>query len=433
MKFRDFILRKELIIPSNYDFKRVMLVGYLSLMGIGVSLFYLTYNRIYAIEDNYIVYYFLLIGATTSLWLNREGKHFPAKMIFLTVVSVIIFLFCAQSDFRTDTHFYYLIISIGSYALFGYEHRWIAFGVSAATIILFVFSFTTGYSPLPDANYPEHYIRSNQIINFVVGTLSASVVVYMLIKVNYFSEEELKKKQQEASQQNIALTKANAELDRFVYSASHDLRAPLTSILGLTNIARQSKDPREVDKCLVMIASRVHRLDEFIHDIIDFSRNSRTALKNDDVRVVDVVDSVLDNLQPTVNGTPIQFEVEINRDLSWRTDSSRLNVILNNLIGNAIKYADSSKETPFVKIQAASGPDGNHLIVNDNGIGIGLEHQPKVFDMFYRASERSKGSGLGLFIVKETVEKLQGSIHLQSQPGKGTSFIIILPHEPAAV
>jgi signal transduction histidine kinase len=404
-----------------------MLVAYLSLIAIAVSLFYLIYNRIYAVEDNYIAYYFLLIGGTTSLWLNRNGKHFPAKIVFLTVTNIIVFLFSSQSDFKTDTHFYYLIISISAFALFGYEERWMAFVVAIISIALFAVTFVTGFSPLPDAGYPEHYIRSNQVFNFIIGSSAASMIVYVLVKVNYLSEEALRRKQKEMRLQNQALAKANRELDRFVYSASHDLRAPLTSILGLTNIARQSRDPKEIDQCLDMIASRAHRLDDFIHDIIDFSRNSRTAVRNEEVPVKETINHVLESLKHTAVASPIHFELDILNDLSWRTDAGRLNVILNNLIGNAIKYHDPSKDKSVIKIQALKSNDRYELTVNDNGIGIDIEHQPRIFDMFYRASERSKGSGLGLFIVKETVDKLQGSIILQSQPGEGSTFTIVLP------
>ncbi|HEY3403536.1 MAG TPA: HAMP domain-containing sensor histidine kinase [Ohtaekwangia sp.] len=425
---RHIIVRKDLIIPSDSDSKRALLVGYLSLLCMAISSFYLIYNTILSIEDSLFAYLLLMTGSTVSLLVNRKGMHMLGKLVFLITVILIVFLFASQSHFETDTHFYYIIISISAFALFGYQQRWIAIAVTGITVALFIFGFSTGYSLLPDSTYPEYYIRSNQLINFVMGTIAASIVVHLMVKLNYMSEEKLKIKQQEITAQNEALQKANDELDRFVYSASHDLRAPLTSILGLTNLARHTNDPKEIEKCLLLINSRVHRLDQFIHDIIDFSRNSRTSVQKENISVLNTVESVLDGLKYSSTQRPIDINVDITPDLQWCTDHSRLAVILNNLVGNSIKYSDNSKESSFVRIGASTSPKGYKLSVADNGIGIPEEHLPRIFEMFYRATENSKGSGLGLYIVKETVEKLNGSIQFESVYGKGSEFTVILPY-----
>ena len=427
MTLRQIIVRKDLIIPSDSDSKRALLVGYLSLLSMAISLFYLIYNSILSIEDSRLSYFLLMTGSMVSLLMNRKGFHLLAKLVFLGTVSLIVFLFSSQSDYETDTHFYYIIISISAFALFGYKQRWIAILVTSVTVLLFIVGFTTGYSFLPDSSYPEYYIRSNQLINFVIGTIASCIVVSIMVKLNFMSEEKLKIKQQEITAQNVALQKANDELDRFVYSASHDLRAPLTSILGLTNLARHTNDPKEIEKCLLLINSRVHRLDQFIHDIIDFSRNSRTSVEKEDISMLAMVNDVLDSLRHSTN-QPIEFNIGIPADMSWHTDQSRLSMILNNLVDNSIKYCDSAKEKRFIQIEAANAPGVYRLSIRDNGIGIPEEHLPRIFEMFYRASENSKGSGLGLYIVKETIEKLGGSIQLESVYGKGSEFTITLPH-----
>jgi signal transduction histidine kinase len=291
---------------------------------------------------------------------------------------------------------------------------------------LFYFSFTTGYSPLPDSHYPEEYIRSNQIINFVTAMATASVIVFFMVQLNHTTEQALNKKQAEITAQNEALTKTNSELDNFVYSTSHDLRAPLASVMGLIHIARRSNDITEVQQCMDMMLSRVNRLDDFIHEIIDFSKNSRTDVRQERIQINRIVHDILDNLKHAA-GADIDFDIDIADNLYLNTDSSRLTIILNNLIGNAIKYSDSTKETSFIRIEAARSDKGLAISINDNGIGIEREHQPKIFDMFYRASERSKGSGLGLYLVKESVKKLDGAIYLRSKAGIGTTFTVMLP------
>jgi signal transduction histidine kinase len=114
-------------------------------------------------------------------------------------------------------------------------------------------------------------------------------------------------------------------------------------------------------------------------------------------------------------------------DLEVNSDRGRLKVVLNNLVGNSLKYNDANKEEKLVELKTSYQNNSLVIQVNDNGIGIAEEHQPKIFDMFYRATERSQGSGLGLYIAKETIEKLGGKISLTSKVGQGTNFSVAIP------
>lgn len=425
---RDIFLRRDLVITSGNRYKRAMITGFLAVMCVLISLFYLAYTKILGVPGfGYYTCAALVAAGGSGFWLNRRGHHLAAKLIVLLTGLITVFVFSAQSDFRTDTHFYYVLISLSAFSLFGHESRWVAIGFLTSCLGLFYVSFLTGYSPLPDYQYPESYVRSNQLINFTIALATSGVIIYYTVRLNHYSEEVLNRKQAEITAQNEALTKTNAELDRFVYSASHDLRAPLASVLGLIHISRRSGDMREIQQYLDMMSERVNRLDEFIHEIIDFARNSRTDVHRDEVYVQQMVSQVLDSLRATVASRPIDFYIDIPDDLCFRTDLARLTVILNNLIGNAIKYHDATKLRPFVRIAATRAESGYAITVKDNGIGIAREHQARVFDMFYRASDRSKGSGLGLYIVKESVHKLQGAVHVKSQVGVGSTFTVELP------
>jgi PAS domain S-box-containing protein len=227
--------------------------------------------------------------------------------------------------------------------------------------------------------------------------------------------------------QNELLAKTNSELDRFVYSTSHDLRAPLSSMLGLITIAERTEDPEEVVTCLKMMKARIVTLEVFIKEIIDYSRNSRLGIKQETVRLYPLVQEIVENLRFTEGAENIFVRYNISPDLNIVTDEARLKVIINNLIGNSIKYSDISKENPFISIDASKNEERVLIMIEDNGIGIDQVHQPKIFDMFYRASEKSDGSGLGLYIVKETIEKLSGKVEVDSARGKGTTFLIHLP------
>ncbi|MCA6078293.1 sensor histidine kinase [Fulvivirga sedimenti] len=240
---------------------------------------------------------------------------------------------------------------------------------------------------------------------------------------------ERKKAESMVLKQKEELEKANKELDRFVYSVSHDLKSPLSSVLGLITITEMSDDLEEVKKCVGMMRSRIDQLNKFIEEIIEYARNTRKEIHhNDRVVIRDLVNGILENLAYLDNRDRIDIQNNIDPSHVVSSDESRLKIILNNLIGNAIKYHDYGKEYPMIRITSQETGDGSlRIIVADNGTGIEKELQERVFEMFYRASETSDGSGLGLYIAREMIENLQGSLSLESEKGKGSEFTITIP------
>ncbi|MBL7856287.1 MAG: response regulator [Cyclobacteriaceae bacterium] len=230
--------------------------------------------------------------------------------------------------------------------------------------------------------------------------------------------------------QNEELIKINHELDAFVYSVSHDLRSPLSSILGVINILKLDTNipPEPIFEYVRMIEKSVLKLDETLQGILNYSRNARGDLLISEVNVRDQIRKVIDELRYIEGMDKISFQVNVNGHTALFTDEYRLSVILTNLISNAIKYADQRKERSVVQIEATVTPAHLVMIVRDNGIGIPKEHISRVFGMFYRATEKSMGAGLGLYIVKEAVDKLSGSIVIQSQLGTETLVRITIPN-----
>jgi len=227
-------------------------------------------------------------------------------------------------------------------------------------------------------------------------------------------------------QKNL-LEKANAELDRFVYITSHDLKAPLLSIQGLINLAEISEDKSEVEMCLNMMKERIKGLQNFIADIIDYSRNVRVGLVSEEIHLKKMIETIYKDLFYLENVDKIEFQIDVEDNLTLVSDEKRVNVILKNLIFNAVKYQDFLHKNPSIVVSAKEDSNNLMISVKDNGEGIDPEIQDKIYDMFYRASEKSSGSGLGLYIVKEMVNKLNGNIELISDLGKGSEFIVNLP------
>jgi PAS domain S-box-containing protein len=226
------------------------------------------------------------------------------------------------------------------------------------------------------------------------------------------------------------LVKTNSELDRFVYSVSHDLRAPLTSLLGLTNLIEDDFGPADdmQRERVGMMKKSIRRLDTFISDILDYSRNGRLAVEHDIIHFEELVKETRENLKFMEGTDGYNLKIDIRQNTGFISDKKRLSIILNNLISNAIKYQDVKKQSPYVKVIIKTDDDKAILVVEDNGIGIAHKDHEKIFEMFYRASKLSAGSGLGMYIVKETIDKLNGTIQLASQPHVGTRFLIVIPN-----
>jgi PAS domain S-box-containing protein len=224
------------------------------------------------------------------------------------------------------------------------------------------------------------------------------------------------------------LIKTNFELDNFVYRASHDLRAPLRSILGLVELSCRETDTNERITYLNLVNKTVNKLDTFITDLINFSRNNRIDLNLEKIDLEHILNECFEHLKFMENASRLRKKVELKSKIPFYTDPLRMTIIIQNLCSNAIKYQNLSEENPFFRIKADITEDAAHIIFEDNGRGISEAHQEKIFEMFYRASVDSYGSGLGLYIVKQAVEKLDGTIQVDSKPGEGTRFILHIPN-----
>ncbi len=242
------------------------------------------------------------------------------------------------------------------------------------------------------------------------------------------AEDENKHLQLTLQEKNEDLVKINAELDRFVYSASHDLRAPISSLLGLIEVARLEKDMINVLQLLELQKKSLLRMDHFISDIVDHSRNTRLQVIPEPVDFERMVASAFEQLQFMEKFGRIRIIITIEQDKVFYTSSTRVDIILNNLFSNAIKYADLRKEDPYLNVSIKFAENAAEIRISDNGEGITPEALPKIFDMFYRGSGSGSGSGLGLYIVKEAIQKLKGSISVKSEFGNGTEFFVSVPN-----
>lgn len=243
-------------------------------------------------------------------------------------------------------------------------------------------------------------------------------------------ETKRRKAEKALRKQNEELVKINKELDSFVYSVSHNLRAPLMSVLGLIQLA-QMDDKRQnngLANYFNLMETSIHRLDETLKEILDYSRNARSEIKIERISMRALLDESFERLRYLDGFDDILKNITVEESAPLYSDAYRLTVVFNNLISNAIKYRDLQKDKQRIDIRVTVTEKDATFNFNDNGIGIKEELVTKIFDMFFRATEKSEGAGLGLYIVKEAIDKLQGEIQVKSSPGVGTAFMITMPN-----
>ncbi len=281
-----------------------------------------------------------------------------------------------------------------------------------------------------EAFYEAWWFRILILLGVVVLIIITRYITsYLLRKRQLELEKLVAERTAELAMANENLLARNEELDQFVYSTSHDLSAPLKSIRGLINIAKYETSLDSQKTLLQKMNESVIKLEKFIKDVISYSRNTRMEIAHEPIALKRLVQEILENISNLEYFGRIEFIVEIPDDLILLSDETRLRIILNNLLTNAVKFQRFDVEPePFVLIRHRLVKGKHQITVRDNGQGISAELQHKIFDMFFRANVSSDGSGLGLYILKQTVTKLNGEVKLISEEGMGSEFTITLPH-----
>lgn len=237
------------------------------------------------------------------------------------------------------------------------------------------------------------------------------------------SESQMLEKNVELEEANRQLNQTNKELDRFVYSVSHDLSAPLKSIMGLVNISKLARSEEEKDQYFKHIGSSVHKLEAFISEILDYSTSKRSQVVVSQISLQRLCNDILESLQHFAT-KKAHVELDLKVDIIHQ-DKARVRIALNNLVANAFRYQRQNEDhNAWIRISSVKRGGKIIISVEDNGEGIPPEIQNRVFEMFYRGSERAKGSGLGLFIAQEAIETINGQITFTSVLGQGSAFHI---------
>ncbi|MCW3072862.1 MAG: putative signal transduction histidine kinase [Bacteroidetes bacterium] len=219
----------------------------------------------------------------------------------------------------------------------------------------------------------------------------------------------------------------NKELETFIYRASHDLRGPLSSIIGLTNVSKAEIKDEASKKYFQMVEASAQKLDATLISLVQ-SMTMRDMIVNlEEIDFDELVKETLAQLKYHEGFSKIEISVKNTPDKVFKSNKLILTSVFQNLVQNAIKYQNYHAGQAYLKISVSRKNDGVEIVFDDNGIGIDDHLQEKIFDMYFRGTSSISGTGLGLYIVKIGIEKLKGNIHFKSFKGIGTRFTIFLP------
>jgi PAS domain S-box-containing protein len=221
------------------------------------------------------------------------------------------------------------------------------------------------------------------------------------------------------------LEKTNQELDRFIYSVSHDLSAPIKSIQGLINLTRMEQLSKDSQHYLTLIEQSIKRQNQFISEIIEFGRNSRTQVQMELIDIEKLINNIIEDLKYSEYYFNNEIKVRVDPEVKLiECDQIRMKIILNNLLSNAIKFKSKFKDKHIVTVSVFKNDTRFGLTVEDNGIGIDSKHLNRLFTMFYRATDQQSGSGIGLYIAFEAAKKMNLSLKVSSVLGEGSTFTL---------
>ncbi len=291
-----------------------------------------------------------------------------------------------------------------------------------------IFDTDTGYT-----KFVNMLLQDKKVSAFEFSASSATAESkWLSIDCKYFAQEKFAEGVvldiTNRKVQELEVFKLKKELDDFIYHASHDLRSPLSSILGLINLINMANPTKLIEQYSKLIHERVHHMDILLKDLSTITFNNHTAPVYEQVHLAEELANIVDEF--SYQNDRLKLLMDVNNGVTIFSDIMRFRTIIRNLLSNGIKYHNPMITDPYVIIRVTKGENKILLKVEDNGIGMDDGQLMRIYSMFNRGHHTLSGSGLGLYIVKSMVERIHGKIKFTSRLGKGTQFMIELPISP---
>ena len=335
---------------------------------------------------------------------------------------------------------YFLIFMMSFFV--GLDQYWFVYGVFSLWFALrfgfgmavltnsFIFILAYIIPVIREIEAMGEYTIDPVLINIYLGTsllyVFSAITGRVIDDIN-FAREQITDQVIRLERANSELKTTNKELDHFVYSVSHDLTAPLKSIKGLVSLSTLTQDQAEHRTYFNKIEDSVRKLEQFIVEVLDFSHVKRVEADYQRIDMQELIADIIEDVRYMDGFDAVEIDFSSLTVGEIINDKTSVRVILANLIGNAIAYRKKN-ENHSAKITITSRKKGSEvsIMVSDNGEGIKPEILKRIFEMFYRGTTSSKGSGLGLYIASEAAQKIKGKITVESEFGMGSVFTLHL-------
>ncbi len=384
--------------------------------------------------------------------LGSVSEYIIPYLLLLSLLSVPFLIF----DIERDRFFLLSSLSVNLLSVFllGYFHQYLGMEglldaaeatgyiyfkyVFLLNWLLFVFSFWV----LKQMNH--HYETELESANYELQSKQEEIqcqneeLTQQSEQIKHINQELADKEQsvrnqnltleQEVSKQTTALKAINQELDLFLYRSSHDLRRPLTTLMGLAEVARANPDPELAFELLEKVNFTAHQMDKMLTKLRMVSDINGDTITFDNIKLRKIIQYQHKLFQKKIDKLGINISIDYDPKLQIWCNDTLLNAIFYNLIENAIQF--SRQREPFIQVIIRLEEDILHVRFLDNGQGIEEQYLPHIFEMYFRANEYAKGNGLGLYVVRKSLEKLNGTIEVSSVYGEKTQFDIRIPYIP---
>ena len=268
--------------------------------------------------------------------------------------------------------------------------------------------------------------RKVNLYVFIVNVLITLVILSNSLTYAGIMIRKLSNSRKKIVEQNGDLQVINAGLDKFVFNITHDLRSPLIALIGLIELIDEESDIVQIKLYILMMKESLEKQDHFINEMMQFIQSKHSGLIKKECYLTSIIDNVIAQNHYRNKGKAVHFYKDIELD-KIDSDALKLQVILNNLVSNSIKYSDLEKEEQWIKVKTYQYETTAVIEVEDNGLGIRKTDQERIFDKFYMLGNNKNSSGLGLYLVKDAVMQMNGRIEVKSEPGLYSRFIISIP------
>jgi len=248
-----------------------------------------------------------------------------------------------------------------------------------------------------------------------------------LVEANQMIAENNRQLELKVEDRTSALRQAYQELDIFFYRSSHDFRRPLTTFLGLAEVAKITVKDTNALELFARVSETASNLDRMLIKLQSISDVGGQHLVYREVLIRDIFESLCDRFREDLDRKHIRTMAEVELSKPFCSYPAMVNIILENLLENSIFFC--GVVDPYVRLHVYEEQDTLVLLVEDNGQGIAQQYQERIFEMYFRGNDRSKGNGLGLYIVQKAVQKLGGRIEFTSEFGVGSKFWVFLGKE----